>query len=98
MITWLYDFDKLLTTNYLTYLFAMSGFRKQIDSLQAGSTVAYLSISMTKKLDIMLPPIDLQNEFATFVEQTDKLKFDILMWFVKFRKFPYNTCRLGVSL
>ena len=77
MITWLYDFDKSLTTNYLTYLFAMSGFRKQIDSLQAGSTVAYLSISMTKKLDIMLPPIELQNQFATFVEQNDKSKLAV---------------------
>jgi len=77
MITWLYDFDKLLTTNYLTHLFAMSGFRKQIDGLQAGSTVAYLSISMTKKLDIMLPPIDLQEQFAVFVEQTDKSKLAV---------------------
>ncbi len=74
MITWLYDFDKSLTTNYLTHLFTMSGFRKQIDSLQAGSTVAYLSISMIKKLDVMLPPIDLQEAFAAFVEQTDKSK------------------------
>ena len=32
---------------------------------------------MTKKLDIMLPPIELQNQFATFVEQTDKLKFEV---------------------
>lgn len=77
MITWLYDFDKSLTTNYLTYLFTMSGFRKQIDSLQAGSTVAYLSIAMTKKLDVMLPPIELQNEFAAFVRQIDKSKFDV---------------------
>ncbi len=74
MITWLYDFDKSLTTNYLTHLFAMSGFRKQIDSLQAGSTVAYLSISMTKKLNVMLPPLELQNQFAAFVEQVDKSK------------------------
>ena len=77
MITWLYDFDKSLTTNYLTHLFAMSGFRKQIDSLQAGSTVAYLSISMTKKLNVMLPPLELQNQFTAFVEQTDKSKFKI---------------------
>ena len=77
MITWLYDFNKSLTTNYLTHLFAMSGFRKQIDSLQAGSTVAYLSISMTKKLDVMLPPLDLQEQFAAFVEQTDKSKLAI---------------------
>ena len=98
MITWLYDFDKSLTTNYLTYLFAMSGFRKQIDSLQAGSTVAYLSISMTKKLDIMLPPLDLQNEFATFVEQTDKLKFDIIFWTKLFKDFIYKNSYLGVCL
>ena len=77
MITWLYDFDKSLTTNYLTHLFAMSGFRKQIDSLQAGSTVAYLSISMTKKLNVMLPPLELQNQFTAFVEQTDKSKLAI---------------------
>ena len=77
MITWLYGFEKKLTTNYLTHLFSMSGFRKQIDSLQAGSTVAYLSIAMTKKLDVMLPPIELQNQFAAFVEQTDKSKLAI---------------------
>lgn len=77
MITWLYDFDKSLTTNYLTHLFEMSGFRKQIDSLQAGSTVAYLSISMTKKLNVMLPPLELQNQFTAFVEQTDKSKLAI---------------------
>ncbi|MBQ3549339.1 MAG: restriction endonuclease subunit S [Clostridia bacterium] len=77
MITWLYGFDKKLTTNYLTHLFSMSGFRKQIDSLQAGSTVAYLSIAMTKKLDVMLPPIELQNQFAAFVEQTDKSKLAV---------------------
>ena len=77
MITWLYDFDKSLTTNYLTHLFAMSGFRKQIDSLQAGSTVAYLSISMTKKLNVMLPPLELQNQFTAFVEQTDKSKLTV---------------------
>ena len=77
MITWLYDFNKALTRNYLTHLFTMSGFRKQIDSLQAGSTVAYLSISMTKKLNVMLPPLELQNQFATFVEQTDKSKLAI---------------------
>ena len=75
MITWLSDFCEEITPLYLSYLFLMSGIRKQIDGLQAGSTVAYLSIAMTKQLDIMIPPIDLQNQFATFVEQTDKSKF-----------------------
>lgn len=74
MITWLSKFSDKITNIYISYLFEMNGFRKQIDSLQAGSTVAYLSISMTKKLSVMIPPIDLQNQFAAFVAQIDKSK------------------------
>ena len=74
MITWLSNFNEKITSLYIAYLFSMPGFRKQIDALQAGSTVAYLSISMTKKLDIMVPPIELQNQFADFVHQVDKSK------------------------
>ena len=75
MISWLSDLSHQITSLYLSQLFAMSGIQKQIASLQAGSTVAYLSISMLKKLDIMLPPLNLQNQFAVFVEQTDKSKY-----------------------
>ena len=74
MISWLSDFSHQITSLYLSQLFTMSGIQKQIASLQAGSTVAYLSISMLKKLDIMLPPLNLQNQFAVFIEQTDKSK------------------------
>lgn len=74
MITWLSQFSNSVTALYISHLFTMPGFRKQIDGLQAGSTVSYLSISMTKKLVVMLPPIELQNQFAAFVAQVDKSK------------------------
>ena len=74
MISWLSDFNNQITSLYLSQLFAMSGIQKQIANLQAGSTVAYLSISMLKKLNIMLPPLDLQTQFAAFVEQVNKAK------------------------
>ena len=74
MITWLSKFDSEITPLYISCLFEMPGFRKQIDELQAGSTVAYLSISMTKKLKVMVPPVELQNQFADFVHQVDKSK------------------------
>ena len=77
MISWLSDLSHQITSLYLSQLFAMSGIQKQIASLPAGSTVAYLSISMLKKLDIMLPPLNLQNQFAVFVEQTDKSKLAV---------------------
>lgn len=74
MISWLSDLNSQITSVYLSQLFAMSGIQKQIASLQAGSTVSYLSIAMLKKLNIMLPPFDRQEQFAAFVEQTDKSK------------------------
>ena len=77
MITWLSELNEKVTNLYISHLFDSDGMKKQITSLQAGSTVAYLSIAMTKKLNIMLPPIEQQNEFARFVEQTDKSKFRI---------------------
>ena len=77
MITWLSKYDERITPLYISCLFEMPGFRKQIDSLQAGSTVAYLSISMTKKLNVMTPPIELQNQFADFVTQVDKSNVEI---------------------
>lgn len=52
MISWLSDLSHQITSLYLSQLFAMSGIQKQIASLQAGSTVAYLSISMLKNLTL----------------------------------------------
>ena len=74
MISWLYDYCDSITPIYLKYLFTMPGFRKQIDSMQAGSTVAYLSIAMLKKLKVMVPSRITQDSFATFVAQVDKSK------------------------
>ena len=79
MISWLSNYSEEITPLYLQYLFTMSGFRKQIDNTQAGSTVAYFSIAMLKKLQVMVPDKALQEQFAAFVAQTDKSKsFDDL--------------------
>lgn len=77
MISWLYEINKSITPLYLTLLFDTRDIKRQIDNLQSGSTVAYLSIAMLKKLDIVVPPLALQEQFATFVEQTDKSKLAI---------------------
>ena len=74
MITWLSNFAKYLSPIFIFYSFMMNGIRNQINSMQAGSTVAYLSIAMIKKLNIMLPPLALQNQFADFVTEVEKQK------------------------
>ena len=77
MISWLYDIDSSITPLYLTLLFDTRDIKRQIENLQSGSTVAYLSIAMLKKLNIVVPPITLQEQFAAFVEQTDKSKLAV---------------------
>ena len=77
MISWLSNIDKRVSSIYLAYLFSTENIQKQIERLQSGSTVAYLSIDMLKKLNIMLPDIEGQNDFEIFFKQADKSKLAI---------------------
>ena len=77
MISWLSPKDSSISNIYLVSLFKQIGVKKQINKMLAGSTVDYLSIAMLKKLQVVLPPLELQNEFAAFVEQLDKSKVTI---------------------
>lgn len=77
MISWLSNFSDCITPLYLSYLFAMPGFRRQIESIQAGTTVSYLSISMINRLSVMLPTMELQISFSSFVKHTDGMKLTI---------------------
>lgn len=74
MISWLYNLNKAITPLYLALLFNTRNIKTQIDNLQSGSTVAYLSITMLKKLNIVVPLLTLQNQFADFVKQVDQSK------------------------
>lgn len=77
MISWLSTFKDNIMPLYLSHLFAMPGFHKQIDAMQAGSTVSYLSIAMIKELKVMIPDIKKQKAFSKFVKETNSLK-DVL--------------------
>lgn len=64
---------------------AMPGFRKQIESMQAGTTVSYLSIAMIKRLQVMIPSMEVQNGFNDFVRRADKSKLTIQQSLIKQR-------------
>ena len=74
MISWLSKYKHGITPLYIKHLFMTSGLIRQINGMQAGSTVAYLSITMLKKLDIMLPDSGVQLQFEEFVKQVGKSK------------------------
>ena len=48
--------------------------KEQFNASLKGVGVPNLHLSEIKKAKILVPPIELQNQFADFVKQTDKLK------------------------
>ena len=48
---------------------------EEYPKLGTGSTFAEFKIFLLKDMDIIVPPIELQNKFAQIVEQIDKQKF-----------------------
>jgi type I restriction enzyme S subunit len=51
--------------------------RVQIKRVSAGTTINYLSLGNLAKIRVLNPPLTLQNEFADFVKQVDKSKFEV---------------------
>ena len=60
---------------YLMYCFLLGGFDKHCNV--TGSLVPHISAKDIRSFQIMLPPSTLQEQFAAFVEQTDKSKFAV---------------------
>ncbi len=47
------------------------------NSIKKGGTQNFISLGLIRKIPTIIPPLKLQNEFASFVEQVDKLKFTV---------------------
>lgn len=63
---------------YLVYTFFLhSQYNGFIDAMSGVSTIAHLPGDKLKQLQIIVPPVDLQNQFAAFVEQVDKSKLAV---------------------
>lgn len=69
--------DGVINDKYLlTYLNSPKAL-KMYESMQVSVARANLSLQNINDLEILLPPIELQNKFADFVKQVDKLKFEM---------------------
>ena len=77
MISWLSLKSKDINIYFFIQLFNMPFLKKQINSNQNGTTVSYLSIATLRNLQIILPPLPLQKQFADFVQQVDKVKSSV---------------------
>lgn len=64
---------------YFTYGLGMPTVWRQIEEGLGATTVVHFLISKAEKILQPLPPMELQEEFAALVRQSDKSKFAVLM-------------------
>lgn len=72
-------FMTIIRSQYYYYLltyFRMDAFRKQIATSKT-ATINQITKAMLDKVIIPIPPIGLQEQFAAFVQQSDKSKFEL---------------------
>ena len=62
---------------YLEYALDTESFKKKVAEKSSGSTVTGIRVRLLEQLTIPVPPIELQNQFAAFVEQIEKTKTTI---------------------
>ena len=70
----MYPLADRLTRSYLCYWLRSDAFVKHISEKVAGAKMPRVSMDYFQSLTIELPPLDLQEQFATFVVQVDKSK------------------------
>ena len=64
-----------LNRQFLAYLLRSDAFVSFINEKVAGAKMPRVSMNVFREFECILPPIDLQNDFSIFVEQTDKSKY-----------------------
>jgi len=71
--------NKILNSIFLNNLFLNNVYKQKLINLGEanGATRQALTKIQIEKLEIILPPLSLQNEFAEFATKIDKLKFEV---------------------
>ena len=66
--------DSKVLNIYIRALLQSDYFDDAVLSKVRGGTQKFISLGDIRELEVLVPPMEVQNQFATFVEQTDKSK------------------------
>ena len=72
-----FEADSRVLNIYIRALLQSDYFDDAILSKVRGGTQKFISLGDIRKLEVLVPPMELQEQFAVFVEQIDKLKLAI---------------------
>ena len=70
-------YKKRVTPHFLFAVFQSEYMDRIIDAEKKSTSQPAFGIQKVRKIDIPIPPLELQNQFAAFVEQTEKTKTTI---------------------
>ena len=73
----MFRFDDRLNMKYLYFLLSSDYGTNEIQQYVRGAVTKTITKDSTRAIKIIVPPSELQNTFAAFVELTDKLKFEV---------------------
>lgn len=77
-VLWVKPDRSIFNSTFLQYAMR-DRFISDFESFASGTTFAELKISVLKNLVVTVPRMEMQNEFAAFVQQADKLRFEQLL-------------------
>lgn len=69
--------NSLITNIFVRTLLESHYFEYVISQNKRGGTQKFISLGDIRKLKVIVPPVKLQNQFANFIKQVDKLKFEM---------------------
>ena len=78
-----------VTPQFLFAIFQSEYMDRIIDTEKKSTSQPAFGIQKVRKIDIPMLPMELQEQFATFVEQTDKSKY--------YSSLSYHLCRQAAS-
>ena len=69
--------DSRVLNTYIRALLQSDYFDDAVLSKVRGGTQKFISLGDIRKLEVLVPPMELQEQFATFIKQTDKSKLAV---------------------
>lgn len=84
------DYQESLNTLFFYYELRANQVQSQFNALANGTTVENLNTDLVKGVNIIVPSIELQNEFADYAQFCDKLKFEVQKLVKNHLKYIYK--------
>lgn len=75
-VLWIHLENSIIDSMFLKHMLREK-FDRDYNKIASGTTFAELKIFALKDLDIIMPPMEIQKQYADFVKQVDKLKFEM---------------------